>query len=245
MRSVEPRRLRNWVVVVAIVAAITAIVVAYPYFLGISTQRYGVRIVAFVALLAIVVSYLWSRRFGALAPKLAGIARSGAAPSFGIPFLLLAAASTGDSMWMQLVPSLVYLTVADLFRASLRDGSSMVEMGAKYLVPQLPDFVRAYCRKVTVFWALFFAVSAGLIASFAVARAEAWWSLYTGQLIYLLMLAISAVEFLIRKTWFRYYPHMGPIDRFWSHFFPAENTEVGRRSEAYIRLHKPESGGRP
>ena len=184
-------------------------------------------------------SLLWSRRRPS-GFALAGVVRHGAAPTLAIPLLLLGAALTGDALWMQLVPTLVYLTLADLFRASLRDGSSMIEMGGKYLVPELPDFVRPYCRKVTAFWAAFFAASAVVIALFAVARETQWWAFFTGQLIYMLMLVISALEFFARKTWFRYYPHMGPFDRLWSKLFPAQNTEQGRRSEAYIRLHKPE-----
>lgn len=239
MRSVEPRRLRNWVVVAAISAAITAIVVAYPYFMALSTERFGVQGVAVTALGVVAASLLWSRRRPS-GFALAGVVRHGAAPTLAIPLLLLGAALTGDALWMQLVPTLVYLTLADLFRASLRDGSSMIEMGAKYLVPELPDFVRPYCRKVTAFWAAFFAASAVVIALLALARETHWWAFFTGQLIYMLMLVISALEFFARKTWFRYYPHMGPFDRLWSKLFPAQNTEQGRRSEAYIRLHKPE-----
>ncbi len=48
------------------------------------------------------------------------------------------------------------------------------------------------------------------------------------------MLLFGLVEYLIRKTKFRYYPYGGPIDRFFSTWFPAENTEMGRRSQAYI-----------
>ena len=125
------------------------------------------------------------------------------------------------------------LTLDDLLRCSeeLR--------GARWLVPEAPDFVRSYCRKVTALWVGFFAGSAVLIAVLAVSGAQAWWELYTGQLVYALMMAISAVEFFVRKTWFRYYFHMGPFDRLWSTLFPAENTPQGRRSEAYIRLFKP------
>lgn len=239
MRSVEPRRLRNWGVVASISTAITAIVVAYPYFMTLAIDRFGVRGVAATALALLSSSLLWSRRKPS-GPGLGGIVRRGAAPTLAIPVLLLGAALSDDALWMQLVPTLVYLTLADLFRASLRGGSSMVEVGARYLVPELPDFVGPYCRKVTFFWAIFFAASALTIAVLALARQTQWWAFYTGQLIYVLMLGISVVEFFMRKTWFRYYPHMGPFDRLWSRLFPAQNTEPGRRSEAYIRLHKPE-----
>jgi uncharacterized membrane protein len=239
VRSVEPRRLRNWAVVGTIGAAISAIVVAYPYFMTLATGRFGVRGVSAAALCVVGVSLLWSRR-GPSPWQWAGVVRHGVGPTLAIPALLLMAALSGDALWMQLVPTLVYLTLADVFRASLNDGSSMIEMAAKFLVPQLPDFVGPYCRKVTIFWAFFFVGCAAVIAVLALLREPEAWALFTGQLIYWAMLAISAVEFCWRKTWFRYYPHMGPLDRLWSWAFPAENTEQGRRSEAYIRLHKPD-----
>jgi len=238
VRSIEPKRLRDWIVVGAVVAAISAIVLAYPYFMKLAIGRFGVRVVAGAALVVVAASLVWSRRASA-APRLGALVSSGATPTLAIPVLLVGATLTGSVVWMQLVPTLVYLTLADLFRASLRDGSSMVEMGAKYLVPELPEFVGPYCRKVTLFWAAFFAASAVLIAALALTGAEAAWADFTGEWIYWWMLAISAVEFVVRKTWFRYYPHMGPVDRLWSSVFPAEKTEAGRRSEAYIRLHKP------
>jgi hypothetical protein len=49
------------------------------------------------------------------------------------------------------------------------------------------------------------------------------------------MFAVLPIEFLIRKTWFRYYYFGGPFDRFWSSFFPPEETERGRASLEYIR----------
>jgi uncharacterized membrane protein len=239
VRSPDPRRLRNWIVVGACIAAITAVVVAYPYFLKVATLRFGVSGAA-LALLALVAGSLAISRQLLSGPQFTGALRSGAAPTLGIPLLLLAAAFTGELVWMQLAPCLVYLTLAELFRASLRAEASIIEMGARWLVPETPDFVRSYCRKVTALWVGFFAGSAVLIAALAVSGAQAWWELYTGQLVYASMMAISAVEFFVRKTWFRYYFHMGPFDRLWSTLFPAQNTPQGRRSEAYIRLFKPD-----
>ena len=48
------------------------------------------------------------------------------------------------------------------------------------------------------------------------------------------MAALTAAEFLVRKTWFRYYARGGPFERIWSAIFPAERTAQGRRSLAAI-----------
>ena len=45
---------------------------------------------------------------------------------------------------------------------------------------------------------------------------------------------LSAIEYAVRKAWFRYYGG-GALDAVWAALLPAENTERGRRSLAYIR----------
>jgi hypothetical protein len=80
-------------------------------------------------------------------------------------------------------------------------------------------------------------VSAGL----AVAGTPEAWRAFTGWGIYAVMTAITCVEFFVRKTWFRYYFHGGPFDRFWSKLFPAENTERGRRSAESIRRFREQA----
>jgi len=51
------------------------------------------------------------------------------------------------------------------------------------------------------------------------------------------MLVASGVEFLVRKTWFRYYFHGGWFDRVWAKLFPAEATPEGRRSMQHISAY--------
>jgi hypothetical protein len=55
------------------------------------------------------------------------------------------------------------------------------------------------------------------------------------------MLLASGVEFLVRKTWFRYYFRGGPFDRLWARLFPAERTARGRRSAEAIRRYRKEA----
>ena len=59
-------------------------------------------------------------------------------------------------------------------------------------------------------------------------------ALYTGLVFYLLLGALFAVEFLLRKLWFRFYGD-GLADRILARVFPAERTAKGRRSLAYVR----------
>jgi len=228
MRAPERRRLALG----ALAAAGVGALLAYPHALDACLRRFGVRSVA-ACLLVVAVASL------ALRPRVVrGGLRSAWAATLGFPLLLLAATATGELVYLQLLPALVYLALACLFWASLRDGGSIIERAARLMVPAAPDFIRSYCRVVTISWGVFFAASAALIAGLALARRPEAWRSYTGGVIYALMLGLSGVEFLTRKTWFRYYYHGGPFDRLWSRLFPAESTARGRASLAHIRWYR-------
>lgn len=237
MQSIDHRRARNWISVCSLVAFIAVGVFAYPYIFLYAIPRFGVSPIAVALLFAAALSFAVRGR-GWAEPM-----RRGAAPSIGIPILLAVAAFGGDSLYLQLVPSVVYLTLASWFYASLQAGDSMVERAARFLVPEAPDFIRPYCRKVTGLWVGFFAASAFAIACLAIAGSRSEWAFFTGKLVYALMIAASFLEFLFRKTWFRYYFHGGWFDRFWRRLFPPENTPEGRRSMQHISDYWREHNG--
>ena len=203
-------------------------VLAYPYLLDAVIPLVGERGAA-SALLLLSASLLWIPR-----GRPTAVPPPAAALRVSVPLLLLAAVATGRPIYLQLVPSLVYWMLADTFRGSLRAEDSLIERGARFLVPEAPSFIRGYCRKVTRLWVWFFAASGACIALFAFAGNHVGWEWFTGRLVCAAMVAITVVEFFVRKTWFRYYYHDGPFDRCWAKLFPAENTERGRRSLAYI-----------
>jgi len=217
-------------------AATTGALLGYPHLIEHALARFGVRPVCAALLLFGAASFV----LGARARATLGVV---AWPGLGIAAVLAFGLATGERRALGLVPAFVYLGLAASFRASLADGGSLIERGARWLVPQTPDFVRGYCRKLTAFWVVFFAVCSLVIAMLALGGSAAAWRAVTGGWIYAAMLAISAVEFFVRKTWFRYYFHGGPFDRLWARLFPAENTEQGRRSAAYIQRYRDELAG--
>jgi len=77
-------------------------------------------------------------------------------------------------------------------------------------------------------------------AALAVAGDTEAWRTFTSRTVWLVMAAVAGVEFLFRKTWFRYYARGGPFERLWSALFPAERTERGRRSLEYIQRMRAE-----
>jgi uncharacterized membrane protein len=230
------RRWRRLLVVASLTAGGVGLLVAYPYFLDGALARFGVRSVCSALLVLGIVSIA----LGARARAALGVV---AWPSLGIAVVLGVGAASGKRDALLLVPAFVYLGLAQTFRASLSREDSIIERCARYLVPETPDFVRPYCRALTWLWVGFFVACAAVIAGLALAGPAGAWQTVTGWGIYALMLAISALEFFVRKTWFRNYFYNGPFDRFWAKLFPAENTEQGRRSAAYIQRCREEAAG--
>jgi hypothetical protein len=70
------------------------------------------------------------------------------------------------------------------------------------------------------------------------------WAFASGVLVWSPVLTGFAVEWFVRKTWFRAYGD-GPLDRALSAVFPAENTAAGRRSLEFIRRRRRELGMPP
>ena len=225
-RSSEPRPSLR---LAAFAAAGTALLaVAGPWALGVAQQSLGTRGLALL-LLGIVAISLRLRGPAAGARRLAAA---------GLATLLALAAASGDARFLRLVPAGIQLGLAALFAASLRGPGSIIETAARWLVPEAPDFIRGYCRHVTALWVVVFLASAGVIGWLAVAGSPAAWRAASSRDVWIAMAVLSAIEFLFRKTWFRYYFHGGPFERLWSRLFPAERTARGRRSLRYIEEYR-------
>ena len=217
-----------------LVVAGVVIVLLYPLVSAWVIERFGVRVAA-LALTAIV-----APAFALAGQRVAASFGTRAPASVGPMLLTLAAAVTGDRLFLMLVPAAVYLVLFELFRASLHGPMSMIEIGARFMEPYAPEFIRSYCRKLTVLWCGFFVANAIVVAALAIASPPDWWRAYTGWIIYAVLAVLSAIEFLVRKWWFRYYFYGTAFDRLWSAWFPADATPQGRRSAEYIQRTREE-----
>lgn len=203
------------------------VALAYPLVVDAALERFGVQPVAAAALALGVGSLAFAARrwkgaaFGGV-PQLLAVALAGTA-------LLL-----GERWPLLFVPAVIQGALAWLFLASLRDPDCIVERVAKVMQPLVPSWVDGYCRTVTVLWALFFAANAVLIAWLAFESPGEAWVTYTSFGLWVAVTVLQGVEFLVRKSWFRYYDGTF-VDRLLQPLFPPENTSRGRRSMAYIR----------
>lgn len=147
--------------------------------------------------------------------------------------LIAVAIALDDRTLLLLLPMLVSVYLLTTFALSLRRGPPMIERFARLVEDDLPPFTLPYCRRVTKVWCAFLALNGGIVAALALLAPLGWWALYTGAIFYLLMGALVGGEFCFRKWWFRYYGD-GPLDRIIARLLPAERTERGRRSLAYV-----------
>jgi uncharacterized membrane protein len=214
-------------------ALLGASLLVYPWAIDAALARFGVRPVAAALLGLALLGGASPLRLGGVTERRIDFPR---VPGFPGAFavLLAAALASGDVRCLLLVPAAVYLWLALLAAASLREPPSLIERAALFLQPRAPDFIRPYCRKVTALWCVLFAATAAAIAWLVASGDDEARRSFSSFGLWLPFGALSAVEYAVRKAWFRYYAG-GALDRVWAALLPAENTARGRRSLAYIR----------
>jgi len=227
-------RLPRWAAAGVLALLGLLLIVVAPRMLDDAVARFGVVGVALLLFFPAVAAPAVAARAGDGGTPLTALA------SLAIPLVLMWTVVSADERHLRLVPAAAWLGVAAFFHASLRTGGSLAELAVRALIPTAPEFIRGYCRGLTLFWAGFFAVAAGVIGWAALAGHAGLWRLATGRGIVVAILAVMPFEFLLRKSLFRYYYFGGPFDRFWSRLFPPEATERGRASQAYIEKRRAE-----
>lgn len=115
--------------------------------------------------------------------------------------LVLGAVSQLGLGWLplKLYPVLVNATLLAVFGLSLRHGPPVVERLARVTEPDLPPEAVAYTRRVTQAWCLFFLANGAVAAATAVWWPTTAWAWYNGFVAYLLIGAMFAGEWLLRR----------------------------------------------
>lgn len=106
--------------------------------------------------------------------------------------------TTGSSWGLLLYPVMVNAVLLMIFVASLWRPPSFIETLARLQEPDLPPRGVRYTRKVTLAWAVFFAVN-GVMALTTAFLDPYWWALYNGLIAYLLMGVLMGAEWLVRR----------------------------------------------
>ena len=105
------------------------------------------------------------------------------------------------NVWFRLYPALMVSLALAMFVVSLRR-TPLVEVLARKMGESLDDRGVAYCRRVTVVWAVFLSVHL-LVTIATVFASHEVWALYNGLIAYILMGALFLGEWLYRRRFRR------------------------------------------
>ena len=96
-------------------------------------------------------------------------------------------------------PVVVNAVMLAVFGGSLWSAMPLVERLARLRDPQLPPEAVRYTRRVTQIWCVFFIANGGMALFTALHGDISLWTLWNGTIAYLLMGALMAGEWLVRR----------------------------------------------
>jgi len=144
-------------------------------------------------------------------------------PAIALVFAALGWVSNNGT-WLLVLPSATQATFGLTFLRSL-SGTPLIEHFARMMKPALSVAEQAHCRSWTRIWAIYLLVLAATGLALARWATLAVWTAYVGVLSYVLVGALFAVEYVIRKIRFRDYGR-NPLDWLLSKLFPTAPSGV-------------------
>jgi len=144
-------------------------------------------------------------------------------PAIALVFVALGWISNNGT-WLLVLPSATQATFGLAFLRSL-SGTPLIEHFARMVKPELSPGQLAHCRRWTVIWGIYLLVLAAIGLGLARWATLSVWTAYVGVLSYVLIGALFAVEYLIRKIRFRDYGR-NPLDWLLGKLFPAARSGV-------------------
>jgi uncharacterized membrane protein len=152
----------------------------------------------------------------------------------GLVLLIGLAIVTGQRFVLLLLPTAVSLFLLGTFGWSLHAGPPIIERFARLVDPDLPDFCVPIAA-VTIAWCAFMAANAICATLLAVSGHSMVGSLHGARRL-LVVGALFAGEFVLRKLWFRFYGD-SLADRILARASPSGRQR--RRSLAYVEPPAP------
>jgi uncharacterized membrane protein len=132
------------------------------------------------------------------------MARLWRVPLFLMALVLVTTTLLDANLAEKAYPALMSLTGAVTFIWSLFQPPSLIERFARLRRRDLPLAAIAYCRIVTIIWALWFVINAATATGLALWGSLELWTLWTGLLSYLAMGLLIVGEFAVRQWMLRY-----------------------------------------
>jgi len=186
----------------------------YPVLIYLALDVASPRTIALCALA------LLAARFAIVAPaRFVTTARLARLPALAFAGAIVASALWNDAASLLLTPALVSFALLLAFGLSFREPETVIETFARAQVNTLTPEERAYCRKVTALWCVFFLGNGAVALQLALAGSKEAWALYTAGIAYLLLGLLFASEFVYRQWRFRRYVG-APADVLFRRIFP-------------------------
>lgn len=167
---------------------------AYPAVIFFGIQFLQPRYVAI--LLALLLIVRWRNEAKSL---LAGMSRVYLLVFAVLLSVIMVTTITNNETLLRLYPALVSCGMLVIFSFSLKYPPSMIERFARLHEPNLTASGVRYTRQVTQVWCGFFVLNGGVALFTALYTSREMWSLYNGFIAYILMGAMFAGEWLIRR----------------------------------------------
>jgi uncharacterized membrane protein len=191
-RAAEPR-LSGW----GGIAARTALALAYPLAILLAWRGIAPRYVG-----CILVLLLWLQRWigrGSFAAALNRLSPLDWCVAASLSAISLAIALTDSEFLLHLYPAFVSAGLLAAFGATLYRGPTMIEKFARAHYPDPSPAVVRYTRRVTQIWCEFFIMNGAFSVYTALYWSRAAWSLYNGAIVYALIGALLAGEWIWRR----------------------------------------------
>ena len=199
----------------------TLFLVASPFVLYWTLTHHNVAVAAFTLIAWVIVRTI---------PILLAARTEQRRAALQLPAIALVFAVIGwilnNGAWLLVMPAATQATFGLTFLRSLgRTRTPLIEHFARMVKADLSLEEQAHCRRWTKVWGIYLIVLAAVglvLARFATLKI---WTLYVGFLSYVLVGALFAVEYVVRKIAFRDYGR-NPIDWLLRKLFPAARPDV-------------------
>lgn len=116
--------------------------------------------------------------------------------------ILASARLFGIDAILRLSPLLIHSSLFYIFMQSLHTTPLIEQFARLDFGDALPAEIKAYCRKLTILWAIFFAANIAVCTWLAILGDDATWVLYNGLIVYLLIGTLLLGEYLWRRIAF-------------------------------------------
>jgi len=120
-------------------------------------------------------------------------------PLLSAAAIIAALAALDGPLAVKAYPAAVSIAATTVFAATLVYPPSLIERFARLRDPDLPPAAQSYCRKVTIVWTIWLVINTIVAAVLALPGHDVAWALWTGLISYLVMGALFAGEFVVRR----------------------------------------------